>query len=171
MGVSILYQAIPLQSALYRRLQEDRAFNTLFGALFSHGCGVLHLVAFAPEEAEDLFEDAMDRYPETLGPEPEARQRIADFCSALEQTRKDFPDIELRILRRGELLHLPDGTGLNVQTMQPALGYVLSAPGKKRRVLTGVRSDAAFACAAAAFFKRSSPACPVSESSMSRKSR
>ena len=107
------------------------------------------------------------------GPAGQATLETFDYFLNLnrEIVERDFPDIELRILRRGELLHLPDGTGLNVQTMQPALGYVLSAPGKKRRVLTGVRSDAAFACAAAAFFKRSSPACPVSESSMSRKSR
>ena len=107
------------------------------------------------------------------GPAGQATLETFDYFLNLnrEIVERDFPDIELRILRRGELLHLPDGTGLNVQTMQPALGYVLSAPGKKRRVLTGVRSDVAFACAAAAFFKRSSPACPVSESSMSRKSR
>jgi hypothetical protein len=77
-----------------------------------------------------------------------------------EIAKRDFPDVEFRILRRGELLRLPDGTGLNVQNIQPALGYVLSARGKKRRVLSGVQSDTDFACAAAAFFRRSSSACP-----------
>src|SRR5262245_11761678 len=73
---------------------------------------------------------------------------------------RDFPNVELRILGRGELLHLPDGTRLNVQNMRPELGYVFSASGKKKRVLSGVQTDADFACAASSFFKRSSSACP-----------
>ena len=74
--------------------------------------------------------------------------------------KRDFPGIELRILGRGELLRLPDGTRLNVETIQPQLGFVLSAPGKKRMVLSGVQSDAEFACAAAMFFHQASTACP-----------
>ena len=77
-----------------------------------------------------------------------------------EIVKRDFPDVEFRILRRGELLHLPDGTALNVQNIQPKLGYILSARGKKRRVLSEVQSEADFACAAAAFFQRPSSACP-----------
>jgi hypothetical protein len=76
-----------------------------------------------------------------------------------EIARRDFPDVEFRILKRGELLRLPDGTGLNVQNIQPALGYVLSRRGRKRLVLSGAQSDVDFACAAAAFFRRPSPAC------------
>ena len=77
-----------------------------------------------------------------------------------EIVKRDFPDLELRVLKRGELLKLPDGTGLNVQTIRPELGFVLSARGKKRRLLSGVQSDLDFACAASAFFRRVSPACP-----------
>jgi hypothetical protein len=76
-----------------------------------------------------------------------------------EIAKRDFPDVEFRILRRGELLRLPDGTGLNVQNIRPALGYVLSARGRKRRVLGGVQTDVDLACAAAAFFRRSSSIC------------
>jgi hypothetical protein len=74
--------------------------------------------------------------------------------------KRDFPGVELRILGRGELLPLPDGTRLNVQTIQPELGFVLSSPGKKRLVLSGIRSDIDFACAASTFFERHSTACP-----------
>lgn len=77
-----------------------------------------------------------------------------------EIVERDFPGVEFRILKRGEFLRLPDGTGLNVLGMHPDLGYVLSAPGKRRVVLTGPQSDADFACAAARFFRGSSPACP-----------
>jgi hypothetical protein len=67
--------------------------------------------------------------------------------------------VEFRILRRGELLPLYDGTRLNVQNMQPDMGFVFSAPGKKHRILTGVQTDRDFACAASAFFQRASSSC------------
>lgn len=87
-------------------------------------------------------------------------ENFAFFLKPIQEiAKRDFGDIEFRILRRGELLRLPDGTALNLQNMRPELGYVFSARGKKNRVLTGVQSDADFACAAAAFFRRSSPAC------------
>ena len=76
-----------------------------------------------------------------------------------EVARRDFPGVEFKIVTRGQLFRLPDGTGLNVQNLQPALGYVLSARGKKNRILTGVQSDADFACAASAFFRRPSATC------------
>src|SRR5260370_23255901 len=59
------------------------------------------------------------------------------FQRIQEIVKRDFPDVELRLLKRGELLRLPDRTQLNVQTIQPALGYILSARGKKRRLLSG----------------------------------
>ena len=77
-----------------------------------------------------------------------------------EIVKRDFPGVELRIVGRGELVDLPDGTRLNVQNVQPALGIVLSARGKKRRLLWGVQTDFDFACAAASFYRLSSPACP-----------
>jgi len=82
------------------------------------------------------------------------------FLNPIQQiAKRDFPDIEFRILTQGTLLRLPDGTGLNVENVQPMLGFVLSAQGRKRRMLTGVQSEQDFACAAAAYFRRSSPAC------------
>ncbi len=95
---------------------------------------------------------------------PEGQAALENFQFFLkpiqEIVKRDFPDVELRVLKRGESLRLPDGTRLNVQNLQPQLGYVLSARGKKHRVLSGVQSDADFACAAAAFFQRRSSACP-----------
>lgn len=72
---------------------------------------------------------------------------------------RDFPGVEFKVLKRGELLRLADGTGLNVQNMQPMLGYVFSMQGQKRRVLSGVQSEVDFACAASTFFRRTSPSC------------
>lgn len=76
-----------------------------------------------------------------------------------EIVKRDFPDVELKILKRGELLRLPDGTGINVQNLEPPLGYIFFAQGKKRRLLSGAQSEVDFACAAAAFFSRRSSAC------------
>jgi len=75
---------------------------------------------------------------------------------------RDFSGVDFKVLRRGELLRLPDGTGLNVEIAPTAVGVVLAAPGKKRRMLSGVQTDSDFACAAAAYFRRSSAACPRS---------
>jgi hypothetical protein len=77
-----------------------------------------------------------------------------------ELVKRDFPDVEFRVMKRGDFLRLPDGTGLNIQNIQPILGYVLSERGKKRYILSGAQSDADFACAASAFFGRHSPTCP-----------
>jgi len=77
-----------------------------------------------------------------------------------EIVKRDFPDVEFKLVRRGQLLHLPDGTALNVQNIHPKLGYVLAAPGKKRRFLSEAQSETDFACAAGAFFRRHSPTCP-----------
>ena len=83
------------------------------------------------------------------------------FLKRIEEVAKrDFPGVELKIVRQGALVRLPDGTRFNVQNAQPALGIILSARGKKRRLLSGVQTDSDFACAAASFYKRSSPACP-----------
>lgn len=91
----------------------------------------------------------------------ETLENFGFFLGRIQEiVKRDFPDVEFRILRRGELLQLPDGTGLNVQNMQPKLGYILSARGKKRRLLSEVQSEADFACAAVAFFRRPSSACP-----------
>ena len=78
-----------------------------------------------------------------------------------ELVKRDFPGIEFRIMKRGDFLRLPDGTGLNIQNIQPFLGYVFSERGKKRYILSGPQSDVDFACAASAFFGRHSPACPA----------
>ncbi len=94
---------------------------------------------------------------------PAGQQELDNFRFFLkpiqEIAKRDFPDVELRIVGRGELVSLPDGTRLNVQNVEPALGFILSARGKKRRLLSGAQTDFDFACAAASFYNRSTPAC------------
>ena len=107
------------------------------------------IVAFYDEDrlrSQSGGQDALDSFKFFLKP----IQEIAN---------RDFSYAEFTILPRGTLLRLPDGTGFNVQNVEPLLGFVLVAPGKKRRILSGVQSEQDFACAAAAYFRRSSPAC------------
>jgi len=107
------------------------------------------IVAFYDEDrlrSQSGGQDALDSFKFFLKP----IQEIA---------KRDFSYAEFRILPRGTLLRLPDGTGFNVQNVPPLLGFVFVAPGKKRRILSGVQSEQDFACAAAAYFRRSSPAC------------
>jgi hypothetical protein len=94
------------------------------------------------------------------GDGPDTLESFKFYLKPIQEiAKRDFPDTEFRILTSGTLLRLPDGTGLNVQNLQPALGFVLSAQGKKRRILSGTQSENDFACAAAAYFRRSSAAC------------
>ena len=101
---------------------------------------------------------------ERLQERPDGQATLETFKAFIqpiqEIVKRDFPNVEFKIVRRGELLRLPDGGGVNVQNIQPELGFILSAPGKKRRILTGPQSEADFACASAVYFHRSSPACP-----------
>lgn len=98
-----------------------------------------------------------------LNDSAETRTTLDNFNFFLDSiqtiAKRDFPDVEFRVLKRGELLRLPDGTGLNVQNLLPSLGYVFSERGKKRSILSGPQSDKDFACAAAAFFRRITTAC------------
>jgi hypothetical protein len=93
----------------------------------------------------------------------EAQIELENFAFFFKQIReiaqRDFPGVEFRILKRGELVYLADGVALNVQNMQPALGYVFSAPGKKHRMLAGPQLEQDFSCAAAAYFERPSRSC------------
>lgn len=94
---------------------------------------------------------------------PEGETTLENFHyflnSIREIAKRDFPNVDFKVATAGDFVALPDGTGLNVQNLQPALGYVFAEQGRKRVVLSGVQSDKDFACAAAAFFRRASRAC------------
>ncbi len=96
MGHSLHYQAIPAQSTFYARLQEDRAFVTPFRAFLGYGCGAFQFFEIEADEMEEILEDAFERYREILGPEPEARQRVAEYRAKLARTRAAFPGVEFR---------------------------------------------------------------------------
>jgi hypothetical protein len=94
MGVSVLYQAIPARSTLYRRLQKDKAFTALFTELFPYGSGVFDYLSSEPASAEETLNAVLQRLADTLAPEPEKRQQLTEFLAEVERTRAEHPGIE-----------------------------------------------------------------------------
>src|SRR5262245_54846981 len=96
MGVSILYQAIPARSALYRRLQKDRAFTTLFTELFPYGRSVFDYLSSESASAEESLNAVLQRHADALGPDPEKRRQLTEFRAEAERTQAQYPGIECR---------------------------------------------------------------------------
>lgn len=93
---SVLYNAIPPQSTLYKRLQQEKAFNTLMVYLFPYGNGVFRFFEIEHNEVEEILEWMIESRQDTLGSESEARYWINEFQSELERTRNLYPGIEDR---------------------------------------------------------------------------
>ncbi len=97
MGVSIHYWAVPPSSALFKRLERDKAFVALMAALFPYGNGVFFFFGeLEADERDEILESMIQHSRSRLGPEPEARRLIEEFRLELERTRLDYPGVELR---------------------------------------------------------------------------
>jgi len=97
MGVSVHYWAVPPSSALFQRLERDKAFVTLMAALFPYGNGVFFFFnGLEADEREEILEDVIARAQKRLGPEPNARRLIEEFRQELERTRLEYPGVEHR---------------------------------------------------------------------------
>lgn len=96
MGVSGLYSAIPPKSTLYKRLQQEKAFNTLMVYLFPYGGGIFRFFEIEDDDVEEILEWMIESNQDTLGSESEARHWINEFQSELERTRNLYPGIEDR---------------------------------------------------------------------------
>ncbi len=97
MSVSIHYWAVPPASALFQRLERDRAFAALMAALFPYGRGVfLFFSEIEAGERTQILECAIEERGSRLGSPPEARAAIEEFRQELERTRLAHPGIERR---------------------------------------------------------------------------
>ena len=56
MSVTLLYKAIPEQTALFQRLRSDRKISILFTKLFRYGGGPFHVDDLEPEERQDILD-------------------------------------------------------------------------------------------------------------------
>jgi hypothetical protein len=101
MGTSVYYWAVPPSSALFKRLERDKAFVTLMAALFHRGAGVFYFFdELEDNEREEILQSVIKHRQERLGPKPEARRLIEEFRQELARTRLDYPGVERR---RGSL--------------------------------------------------------------------
>ncbi|MBV8218108.1 MAG: hypothetical protein JO325_06575, partial [Solirubrobacterales bacterium] len=98
MGVSVLYQAIPPESAFSKRLQIERPLTLLVASVFPCGNGLFRLFDLVPEdEISEVLDFAMERYPDALGRGVEARHRwVQQLRDEIQRTRAAFPGIEER---------------------------------------------------------------------------
>ncbi|HEY9616873.1 MAG TPA: hypothetical protein V6C64_08535 [Microcoleaceae cyanobacterium] len=96
MGVSIRYNAIPPESPLYRRIQQDKPSCILLVSLFPYGNGIFNLFEIDPEEVYELFTDVIEEHHDTFGSEVEVDRIIAEFQSEIRRTRQAHPGIEDR---------------------------------------------------------------------------
>lgn len=96
MSFSVLYSAIPPNSSLYARLQNEKAFTILVVSLFPYGCGIFRFFELASGEVWNILENVIEAHPETFGSELETDRVIAEFRSELRRTRKAYPGIQDR---------------------------------------------------------------------------
>ena len=101
MGTSVYYWAVPPSSALFKRLERDKAFVTLMAALFHYGAGVFYFFdELEDDEREEILKSVIKHRQERLGPKREARRLIEEFRQELARTRLDYPGVARR---RGSL--------------------------------------------------------------------
>lgn len=98
MGVTIFYQAIPEQSALFARLNSDPAAYLLFAEFFDRGSGPFCLSGIEPEEMAETVEflaQSPTGQP-VFGSRAGVEQALASLEAELERAKDLFPDIEYR---------------------------------------------------------------------------
>jgi hypothetical protein len=95
MGVSMVYQTIPPQSALFRSVQENAAYHALLAWFYPLGMFSL-ITPLDSEPAEEMIEETLESCEDLFGPEPQGRKVIDEFRNILEQTRSSYPGIETR---------------------------------------------------------------------------
>lgn len=98
MGVTIFYQAIPEQSALFARLNNNLADYLLFAEFFDRGSGPFCLSVIEPEEMAEVLEH-LAQSPTgrpVFGSRAGGEQALASLEAELERTKDLFPGIEYR---------------------------------------------------------------------------
>ena len=92
MGLSIHYQALPEQSTLFKRLQTEKAFNTLFYHLFKGGNGILDMFDLDKEEREEILEWMVED-EEVFSSEVEVERYLNELCLELKCAEAVHPGL------------------------------------------------------------------------------
>src|SRR5436190_7672324 len=92
---------------------------TLIAAITSTGLEQKRITKYVKQKPKSV---AVAFYDESRLRDRGAYQELNDFRYFFKDIQQiavhDFPNVELKVLQRGELLHLPDGSNLNVGTMR-----------------------------------------------------
>lgn len=95
MGVSIYYQALPEHSALFKRVQTEKAFSTLFYALFPN-CfnGIFYLLCMDKEELDDILDHLVEG--EVFDSRAEVDRLFNQLYIELERADASYPGLVYR---------------------------------------------------------------------------
>lgn len=96
MGVSVMYNAIPIESSLYKRIQTEKALCILVNSLTIYGGGLFSFFDLDAEETQEILGHVVENSPDVFGSQAEADQIISDFRSEIMAARQAYPGIENR---------------------------------------------------------------------------
>lgn len=95
MSVSVMYNAIPIDSSLYARIQQENPLCYLVKNLTTYGGGLFDFVTTDPfDEIQDILESLVEAHPGIFG--TQADLIISDFRAEIENTHRNYPGIETR---------------------------------------------------------------------------
>lgn len=96
MSVSICYQALPEQSTLFKRLQTEKAFSTLFYDLFNYGYGIFQILDIDDrEELDELLDGLVEDY-QVFNSKSDAVRCLNELCMELERAETFYPGLTYR---------------------------------------------------------------------------
>jgi hypothetical protein len=96
MGVSIKYNAIPIDSSLYARIQQEKPLCYLVNNLTIYGGGLFSFFDIDLDETQEILEGMIEACPEIFGSQVQADLIISNFRSEIYKTRQNYPEIEFR---------------------------------------------------------------------------
>jgi hypothetical protein len=97
MGVSICYWALPPESSLFTRMQDEKPLAKLMTELFPYGNGVFNFFEdINPWDQIEILDNEIKRCPEVFCSTSEAQYWIEEYRLELDQTRLSYPGIENR---------------------------------------------------------------------------
>ncbi len=94
MGHSLSFQALPEESRLFARLQNDAKVGTLVAQLFNCGGGPYTWASL--EDLDEALEGITEDMPQLFPSRAEAGRAMADLVAGLEEARAAHPGLEYR---------------------------------------------------------------------------
>jgi hypothetical protein len=97
MGVSIKYNAIPINSSLYQRIQTEKPLCHLVNNLTIYYGGLFSFFDNDPyDETQDILDGLIEAHLDVFGSKAQADLVISDFRAEIDNMRQKHPGIENR---------------------------------------------------------------------------